>query len=521
MAVASPLDLFHRAFADTPDAPAVRFFDGTLTYRDLDVLSDAAAVAWATRGIRPGDVVAIHLQNVPQYPVAVLAAWKLGAAVAPLNPMYRAEEVANALRESGARLIVCGAATRASVIDPAVDGLDVIVIQTDEWAMQTRDDPRFARVSDGVEDLLQPSRDGSSKPYHVTAASDLALLCFTSGTTDRPKAALISHGNVVSGAVGMADWSQLPRGAVIYGAPPLCHVSGMVSVFGLTLALGGSLVLTYRFDPAVALDAIREHRPQFMTGPSTIYAALLAQPGAAAGDFESFDVLATGGAALPSAILDRFQGELGQYIHNGYGLTETTSCYISVPIGSTAPIDQDAGVVSVGRDFPGYTTTILDAEGRELPDGEHGEIVVTGPGVIAGYLNRPEETAATFSGGWLHTGDVGTRRDGWLFVLDRTKEMINASGFKVSPREVEEVLYRHPAVREAAVAGVADDYRGETVVAWISLRAGEHVDDAELTAFVRERLAAFKVPRRIHLVAELPKNTNGKIVRRELRERND
>jgi long-chain acyl-CoA synthetase len=292
----------------------------------------------------------------------------------------------------------------------------------------------------------------------------------------------------------------------------------MVSVFGLTLALGGTLVLTYRFDPAVALDAIREHRPHFMTGPFTLYAALLAQPDATADDFSSFAVLATGGAAMPGSILDRAQRELGQYIHNGYGLTETTSCFISVPVGLVAPIDDEAGVVSVGRDFPGYSSAIVDADGREVPDGEQGEIVVTGPGVISGYLGRPEETAATFRDGRVYTGDVGTRQDGWLFVLDRTKEMINASGFKVSPREVEEVLYRHPSVREAAVTGVPDDYRGETVVAWISVRAGARFDEAELTAFARERLAAFKVPRRIHVVDEVPKNTNGKIVRRELRE---
>ncbi|MBT2885900.1 long-chain fatty acid--CoA ligase, partial [Streptomyces sp. McG5] len=234
------------------------------------------------------------------------------------------------------------------------------------------------------------------------------------------------------------------------------------------------------------------------------------------GHFSSFVLISSGGAPLPPALVEKFRAGFGPYLHNGYGLTECTAPCASVPPGREAPVDPVSGTLAVGVPGPDSVVRILDPEGQEVPFGEQGEIAVRGPQVVPGYWRRPEATAETFPGGELRTGDIGFMdREGWLYVVDRKKDMINASGFKVWPREVEDVLYTHPAVREAAVVGVPDPYRGETVRAYVSLRA--EADPADLVAHCKERLAAYKYPREVRVLPELPKTSSGKILRRELR----
>jgi long-chain acyl-CoA synthetase len=269
----------------------------------------------------------------------------------------------------------------------------------------------------------------------------------------------------------------------------------------------------------VVLDALREHRPVYTVGPSTAFMALLARPDATAADFASFLLISSGGAPLPPAVVEGFRARTGGlYLANGYGLTECTAPCASVPPGSEAPVDPASGTLAVGVPGPGTMVRILDDAGAEVPFGEQGEIAVSGPMVVPGYWNRPEESAAAIPGGELLTGDIGFMdEDGWLYVVDRKKDMINASGFKVWPREVEDVLYTHPAVREAAVVGVPDAYRGESVKAYVSLRPGAEADAEQLVAYCRERLAAYKYPREVEVLGELPKTATGKILRRELR----
>lgn len=258
----------------------------------------------------------------------------------------------------------------------------------------------------------------------------------------------------------------------------------------------------------------------YTVGPSTAFMALAAQPSVTRDHFSSFRMISSGGAPLPPALVEKFRASFGPYIHNGYGLTECTAPCASVPQGMDAPVDPVSGTLAVGLPGPHTVVRIVDDQGAEVPFGEQGEILVRGPQVVPGYWRRPDATAETFPDGELRTGDIGFMDEqGWLYVVDRKKDMINASGFKVWPREVEDVLYTHPAVREAAVVGVPDGYRGETVKAYISLRPGVDTDPDELAVYCKERLAAYKYPRHVEILPDLPKTASGKILRRELRSR--
>lgn len=312
----------------------------------------------------------------------------------------------------------------------------------------------------------------------------------------------------------------LPDAPVYYALAPLFHITGMVCELGACLNSAGTLVLTYRFETGVVLEAFAEHRPHYTVGPSTAFMALAAHPDVTPDHFSSFVNISSGGAPVPPALVEKFRAGFGPYIRNGYGLTECTAPCASVPPQLEAPVDPVSGTLAVGLPGPQTVVRIVDDQGAEVPFGEQGEILVRGPQVVPGYWRRPEATAETFPDGELRTGDIGFMDErGWLYVVDRKKDMINASGFKVWPREVEDVLYTHPAVREAAVVGVPDGYRGETVKAYISLRPGADTDPDELAVYCKERLAAYKYPRQVEILPDLPKTASGKILRRELRSR--
>ncbi|MCK1823077.1 AMP-binding protein, partial [Streptomyces sp. XM83C] len=357
-------------------------------------------------------------------------------------------------------------------------------------------------------------------PDRAPDPGDIALISYTSGTSGTPKGATNTHANIMYNAERQRTGLALPDPPVCFALAPLFHITGMVCQFGACLNSAGTLVLAHRFEAGVVLDAFAEHRPHYTVGPSTAFMALAAHPSCTREHFASFVTISSGGAPLPPALVERFRAGFGPYIRNGYGLTECTAPCASVPPHLEAPVDPDSGTLAVGLPGPDTVVRIVDDEGREVPFGEHGEIVVSGPQVVPGYWRRPDATAATFPGGELRTGDIGFMDEqGWLYVVDRKKDMINASGFKVWPREVEDVLHTHPAVREAAVVGVPDGYRGETVKAYISLRPGTEADPAQLAAWCKERLAAYKYPRQVEILPELPKTASGKILRRELRSR--
>ncbi|MFC7343979.1 AMP-binding protein [Saccharopolyspora griseoalba] len=522
----SVLEMFTAALCRAPDAPVIKYFDGVITMSELDELSGALAVALAERGFAAGDRLALFLQNVPQFVIAALAAWKAGGIVVPANPMYRERELSTVLADSGAKVVVCLDSLH-SVVEGARPGTPVEhVITTSELEHQTRHDERIfgsgqrARPEGPLDmaELIEQHRGQQPDPVHP-GPDDVAMLPYTSGTTGPPKGSENTHGNVVFNAQVYRDWMPVREGDAIYGVAPLFHITGLIGHLAVALLVPVPLVLTYRFDPVVAAEAIAEHGVTFTIGSITVFIAWSNTPEVTREQLAGLRSVYSGGAPIPQAAIRAFQDKFGHYIHNGYGLTETNSPSHAVPFSREAPVDPASGAVAVGVPVPSTVVRIVGEDDQELPVGEIGEIVTEGPQVAIGYWNKPEETAHAMPGGRFHTGDVGFMdADGWFYIVDRKKDQINASGYKVWPREVEDVLYEHEAVREAAVVGAVDPYRGETVKAFVSLKPDASASEEELIEFCKQRLAAYKYPRAIEIRDELPKTVTGKILRRQLRE---
>jgi long-chain acyl-CoA synthetase len=522
----SALDMFRAGVARDPSGVALRYFDGSITRRELDELTDALAVGLLRSGFSRGDRLAVYLQNVPQFVIAMVAAWKAGGIMVSINPMSRARELSYLLKDSGATVLISLEGLYEEVAREVVPQTDVrLVLTTSELEFQTRDDERlFAgttrRRPEGTTDLLDftGQHRGQTPPDVQLGPDDVAFLTYTSGTTGVPKGAMNTHRNVVFTAEVYRDWVHAGRDGPIFGIAPLFHITGLIGHVAVSMLVPAELVLAYRFEPQVVLDAFVEHRPAFTIGAITAFNALLNAPGFTKDHFASFTSVYSGGAAISPTAEKAFLAATGIQVHNAYGLTETTSPMTVTPFGSPSPVDPTSGALSVGVPAPSTIVRIQGDDGQDLPLGEVGEIVAEGPQVVAGYWGKPEETAANLPGGALKSGDVGFMSpEGWVFIVDRKKDMINASGYKVWPREVEDVLAEHPAVRESAVVGVPDEKRGETVKAYVSLKPGASATPEELIAHCKERMAAYKYPRSVELIDELPKTVTGKILRRELR----
>lgn len=505
------------------EAPAVFYFDATLTYADIDRFSDRLAGHLAQKGVGRGDRVAIILQNVPQFVIASVAAWKLAAIVVSLNPMYRAPELRKLFKDCEPKAVICHDDQWDNVF-PTADSIDpALVFWTSASEFQTRNDGRVLPVQGTAPQahalMTVFTSDASAPPVPVLTAQDIGLLLYTSGTTGVPKGAMLTHRNLVANALVCRDHFELNGTSRIFGVAPLFHITGFEIQMIAAFVAGGAMVLTYRFQPQVALDAFLEWRPTFIVGAITAFIALMNQPNATSHHFESFVHIYSGGAPIAPSVIDAFAERFGRAIRSSYGMTELTAASHLAPNVGKIPVDPQSGALSIGKPTPGVDVIVVDDERRPLGPGEHGEVVVRGPGVMAGYWRKPTETDEVLTNGWLHSGDVGFfDGDGWFYLVDRKKDMISASGFKVWPREVEDVIYAFPGVREAAVVGAADPYRGETVVAFVSAQPGAVIDVAALTRFCRERLAAYKCPANVRVLDDLPKTESGKITRNTLRD---
>lgn len=525
----SALAVFDAAVAAAADEPFLAYFGTAQTFGDIDRASRALAAALAERGFAAGDRLALYVQNNPAFVIGMVAAWRLGGVAVAINPMNKQRELSYLLADSGATALLALDDLYATVGAEVVDGggtAVTTVVTCSALDLQDRDDERLFAGLDrvrtpGTLDLaaLIAAGGGDELPAPQFGPDDLAVLAYTSGTTGDPKGAMNTHGNFAFNAQVYRDWTGLQPGEPILGIAPLFHITGLVGHIMAAMLARSPLVLAHRFDPAVMLDAVREYRPVFTIGAITALSALAAAPGATPEDLSSLRILYSGGAPIAPAVGDRLEQAYGAYIHNIYGLTETSSPSHAVPRGVRAPVDPVSGALSVGVPVFNTVVRVVGADGNDVPVGEVGEFVTSGPQVVAGYWNKPEATAASIPDGRLHTGDVGFMdADGWFYVVDRKKDMINAAGYKVWPREVEDVLYTHPAVREAAVVGVPDEYRGETVKAFVSLHPGAAVTPEELIVFAKGQMAAYKYPRSVEIVDELPKTVTGKILRRELRD---
>ncbi|WP_280397946.1 class I adenylate-forming enzyme family protein [Nocardia carnea] len=517
---------WHDRVRHEPDATALVYFDTTLTVREADDLATALAAAFADRGVSHGERVGIHLQNIPQYALVLLALWKLGAIALLLNPMYRGRELRELVTDAEPVGIIT---TNRDVrqVREDVEGTTVAwVLGTAESDLQSRNDPRVFKpettpADESSADLLALAHEyaGRKPPTIQVHGDDLAFLAYTSGTTGPPKGAMNSHANVRAVTTSFAELAGITPGDVIYALAPLFHITGAVVIGALALTERTSLVFTGRFTTDVAVDALREHGVTYTIGSITAFNAMMNSEYATAEHFSTIKTLYSGGAPVPPSTVARFRERFGHYIHNAYGMTETSSAVTAVPPGTSAPVDPDSGTLSIGLPLPGVNVEVVDPEGHPLSPGSQGELVVTGPQVIGGYWRKPDESEAALPEGRLRTGDSAiVDEEGWVYLVDRIKDQINVSGYKVWPREVEDVLYEHPAVHEAAVVGIPDEYRGESVAAYVSLKDGQTAQADDLILFTRDRLAPYKRPRVVQIVADLPKTQTGKIRRRALRD---
>jgi long-chain acyl-CoA synthetase len=503
------LAAFRAAVATGPQRPMLLYFDAVLTYGDVDRMSDAFAVALADNGFSRHDRIALYLQNMPQYVIALLAAWKLGGIAVAINPMLTPREVSKLLDDATPSVLVALDELHTPELAEALDNSSV------RWAITTNA-PDGHAADDFTRLIAQ--YDGSVPTSLDITADSIAVITYTSGTTGEAKGAMNTHRNVATGGYAYRDWFGLGSDDVVLGVAPLFHVTGLTGHIACTIAAGASLVLTYRFNIDSVADVIRRHKPTFTVGAVTVFIALANAPNASAADLASLTKIASGGAPVAAATAGRFESRFGVYIHNVYGMTETTSPVLAVPLGTTAPVGAETGALSVGVPMLSARVAILDDDGKPLPPGQLGEIAVAGPQIVPGYWHNEAATQAAMRNGWLLTGDIGyAEDDGWYYLVDRKKDMIVASGYKVWPREVEDILYTHEAVLEAAVVGKPDPYRGETVKAFVSLRPGQAAEPDELINYCRGRLAAYKYPREIEIVDVIPKTATGKIMRRSLR----
>ncbi|MGO3327476.1 class I adenylate-forming enzyme family protein [Gordonia sp. (in: high G+C Gram-positive bacteria)] len=518
--VSTVLDAFSEVASQAPDRAIVYYFGATISAGELDRHSDAFAASLSDRGFAPGDRAVLYLQNVPQYVIAQLAVWKAGGVVVSANPMYRGRELTEIVADSGASVLITLESLYRDVAAEVVAAVGVdTVVTTSEF--EYRADARPARHATDALDMATMIEDAAGRrpDQTVPTSSDLAVLTYTSGTTGPPKGAMTSHANLYFNARVYRDWIGIDSSDVILGIAPLFHITGIVGHVGLSLVTGAPLVLTYRFDADEVVSVIARHRATFTVGSITVFIALMNAAHASRETLASLTKVYSGGAPIPPSMLEEFRNAFGHTIHNIYGLTETTSPVIAVPFGAMAPLDTESGATAVGVPVFDTVVRVVGDDGQDLPAGEAGELVASGPQIVSGYWNKPEATAEALTPAGLRTGDVGfMNSDGWFFIVDRMKDQINASGFKVWPREVEDVLYEHPGIREAAVVGVPDSYRGETVHAFVSLRPGAEVTPTELTAFAKERLAAYKAPRDVTILDDIPKTASGKLLRRSLRD---
>ncbi len=480
-----------------PDRPAILFEDVVLSYGELEARAGRLANALRAHGVGRGDRVALYLPNVPSFAVCYLAVLKIGAIAVSINAIFKSDEVQYVLNDSGATVLftvadllphvplaACPALGRVVVCEGPAGGHVVL----DDWIASGATGGR------GV-DL---DRD------------DPAVLLYTSGTTGVPKGATLTHGNVVFNDYACAHHMGVRPDDRLLLFLPLFHVFGQNAIMNTAFTAGATVVLHRRFVPDRVLDSIARHRATMLFGVPTIFIALLDQD-LACHDLSSIRYEFSAAATMPREISRRWTERCGRPVFEGYGLTECA------PFASYNH-DFRHRLGSVGTAVENVELRILDEDGHEVERGAWGEICIQGPGVMRGYWGRPDDTARAIRGGWLRTGDIGTMDDeDYVFIVDRVKDMINVSGFKVWPAEVEHALYRHPAVLEAAVYGVSDPLKGETVKAAIVLRTDHTATAPEIITFCRDHLAVYKAPASVEFVRELPKSATGKILKRVLR----
>ncbi|MCU0300641.1 MAG: long-chain fatty acid--CoA ligase [Candidatus Nanopelagicales bacterium] len=479
--------------AEANPGKAAIILDDTVVPYGMLAQGAARVAGWlASLGVQPGDRVAVSLPNIPHMPIIYYGILWAGGVVVPVNPLYKSREFAYVLRDSDSRAFFAwdGVAEEAGK-GAAEAGAEFISVVPTE----------FLGAVMAHEPVALVERDDQ----------DTAVVLYTSGTTGQPKGAELTHVNMASNAQLCVNMIRFDGDDVVFGGLPLFHSFGQTVGMNATVLAGGTITLVPRFEPTKALEVLQRDRCTVMLGVPTMYVALLQHPDRGSYDLSALRMCASGGASLPVEVLRGFEAAFGAMILEGYGLSETS------PVASFNHPDKVRKPGSIGTPVEGCEMRLVDADWNDVPEGEVGEIAIKGTNVMKGYLGKPEATAEVMHGEWFRTGDLARRDDdGYYFIVDRAKDMIIRGGFNVYPREIEEVLYEHPAVGTAAVLGVAHESLGEEIAAAITLKPGASATEDELRDFVKERVAPYKYPRVIWITTELPLTATGKILKREI-----
>lgn len=522
--------LLDQTAAQRPDYPCTCFFGKRLTYRTVRHLSDRLAVALGQTGVQKGDRVALLLPNIPQFIIAYYALLKAGAVVVPLNPLYAERELAFHFSDSEAETAITiplflekTAALRGRtplkriiytlVADSLPFPLNLLqgLRERGTLARVSRRHPQGALI--GLKDLLQTRLPNDFRPEPVDP-DQMAALLYSGGTTGVAKGIMLSHFNLVANAHQIVAWGQLSQEKRILAVLPFFHGFGMSVTMNAPILAGGEIVLLPRFNARQVAQTIHKYRPDFFIAVPTMFVALSNLPDISRYDFSSLKGIFVGAAPLTLAIKENFEAKTGGRMIEGYGLTEAVTAIMANPYHGLHKVG------SIGIPFPDVEAKIVSLDGTcDLEPGQQGEIVLRSPTVMLGYYRMPEETQKTIVDGWLCTGDIGYMdEDGYFYITDRKKDLIIVSGFNVFPREIDELIYQHPKVKEGITVGIPDPYKGERIKVFIVLKDGQSATPEELIAYFRENLAPYKVPSEVEFRSELPKSAIGKILRRALRE---
>lgn len=505
-------EMLNESIENYGDHKALYFYGKEITYKKLGELVNAFTATLQEDEVKKGDRVAIMLPNCPQYVISYYGILKAGGIATQLNPMLVGKELEYILADSGAETIV--------IYEPLLPVLNQIIDNTSvkrviKVNLEGRDTEDGMAI--GFDDFLKKAQN-PPKPVSVNAREDVAILQYTGGTTGRSKGAMLTHRNLLANVMQSYEYFKdaiKPGKERFLTVIPLFHVYGMTSCMNLTIYTGSMNIMLPRFELEEVLQTIKDVQPTSFPGVPTMYIGLLNHPKVSEYGLESIEICNSGSAPMPGGILRTYEEKTGATILEGYGLSESSPTTHSNPYFGT----RKPGSVGIGLPSTDYKIVDLAEGEKELPYGEIGEIIIKGPQVMKGYWNMLEETEQTLRNGWLHTGDIAYMdEDGYLFIVDRKKDLIIASGYNVYPRDVEEILYEHPSVQEAVVVGIPDPYRGETVKAVVVLKEGQQCEEEDLIAYCRKNIAAYKVPQVIEFRKELPKTNVGKILRRKIRD---
>jgi len=504
-----------------PEKAAIAYSETSITYAQLDSLSSRFAAALATLGVQKSDRVAIFLPNIPQFVIAYYGVLKAGAVLTVISPLHKEREVEYQLRDSEAETIVA-----LDTLYPIVEKVwrktklkNAVVTRLEEYASKNLVASSKIQQTPNVHSFQELLKE-TANPLHIrmNPRDDLAALQYTGGTTDTAKAAMLTHANLVSNAVAFAAWIRGASADTFLTALPLFHIYGMTTSLNVPVSLAAEMVLLPKFEPATALETIQRHKITVFCGVPTMYSVLLANPLLGKFDLTSIRVCISGASPLPPQVQKRFMEVTGGFLAEGYGLTEAS------PVTHCNLVDKTMHTVrlgSIGLPLPDTDARIVDVETGEktLGAGETGELAVKGPQVMRGYWRKPEETALVLRDGWLLTGDIARMDpDGFFYITDRKKDLIKYKDYSVYPRELEDVLYEHPAVKLCAVVGKPAPVVGEVPKAFIVLKEGAEATEAEIVAFVKEKVAPYKAVRELEFRQQLPISAAGKVLRRALQE---